>query len=82
MKTEPGAPATGQNVGPALALGVRMFDRSAMPDSEIQVDESTETGGRTAVATLPVKKPAVPKRRPKQLPPFKVLLHNDEVNTF
>ena len=53
-----------------------------MADSGIQVDESTETGGGTAVATAPVKKPAVPKRRPKQLPPFKVLLHNDEVNTF
>ena len=53
-----------------------------MAGSEIQVDESTETGGGTAVATVPVKKPAVPKRRPKQLPPFKVLLHNDAVNTF
>ena len=53
-----------------------------MPDNEIQVDESTGTGGATAVATVPVKKPAVPKRRPKQLPPYKVLLHNDDVNTF
>lgn len=53
-----------------------------MADNGIQVDESTGTGGRTAVATVPAKKPAGPKRRPKQLPPYKVLLHNDEVNTF
>jgi ATP-dependent Clp protease adaptor protein ClpS len=53
-----------------------------MPDSGIQVDEVTETGSGTAVTAAPVKKPAVPKRRPKQLPPYKVLLHNDEVNTF
>ena len=53
-----------------------------MADNEIQVDESTGMRGATSVATAPVKKPAVPKRRPKQLPPYKVLLHNDEVNTF
>jgi len=53
-----------------------------MAESEIQVDESTGLDGATAVTTASVKKPAVPKRRPKQLPPFKVLLHNDEVNTF
>jgi len=53
-----------------------------MADGGIQVEESTETSGRTAIAAAPTKKPAVPKRRPKQLPPFKVLLHNDEVNTF
>ncbi|MEK6799999.1 MAG: ATP-dependent Clp protease adaptor ClpS [Planctomycetota bacterium] len=28
------------------------------------------------------KLPAPAKREPKQLPPFKVLLHNDNVNTF
>ena len=53
-----------------------------MPDNEIQGAESTGAGGAGAVATAPVKKPVVPKRRPKQLPPYKVLLHNDEVNTF
>lgn len=53
-----------------------------MADKGIPVEEFTGTGAGTAVATAPVKKPAVPKRRPKQLPPFKVLLHNDEVNTF
>lgn len=34
----------------------------------------------TAVAT--VVKPQPPTRKPKQLPPYKVLLHNDDVNTF
>lgn len=53
-----------------------------MADSGIQVVESTGPDGGTAVATVPLKKPAVTKRRPKQLPPYKVLLHNDEVNTF
>ena len=37
-----------------------------------------------SVATLaaPVKKPALPERRPKRLPPYRVLLHNDDDNTF
>ena len=33
----------------------------------------------TAVMTVPKKAPA--KRKPRQLPPYKVLLHNDDVNT-
>jgi ATP-dependent Clp protease adaptor protein ClpS len=53
-----------------------------MADHEIQTVQSTETDRGCAVAMSPVKKPAVPKRRPKQLPPYKVLLHNDDVNTF
>lgn len=32
------------------------------------------------MATKPAVKP--PARKPKQLPPYKVLLHNDDVNTF
>ena len=55
---------------------------SAMADHEIQTTQSTETDRGCAVAASPVKKPGVPKRRPKQLPPYKVLLHNDDVNTF
>lgn len=47
--------------------------------NEAEVDVS-DGGAATAVA--PVKKPKPPKRKPKKLPPFKVLLHNDDVNTF
>lgn len=38
----------------------------------------------TTVTTLtaPVKKPAPPRRKAKKLPPYKVLLHNDDVSTF
>ena len=53
-----------------------------MADHEIQTTQSTETDRGCVVASAPAKKPAVPKRRPKQLPPFKVLLHNDDVHTF
>lgn len=38
-------------------------------------------GGAAATAVAPVKKPAPPARKPGQLPPYKVLLHNDDVNT-
>lgn len=37
-------------------------------------------GGATAVGTLPKPKP--PQRQPRKLPPYKVLLHNDDVSTF
>lgn len=52
-----------------------------VPNETPQPDEP-DSGVATAVA--PVKKPASPQRKqkPKKLPPFKVLLHNDEVNTF
>lgn len=53
-----------------------------MSEKVVQVEEPPATGTDTTVATAPVKKPAVPQRRPKQLPPYKVLLHNDDVNTF
>lgn len=36
----------------------------------------------TATAVAPVKKPAPTEQKPKRLPPYKVLLHNDDVNTF
>ncbi len=36
----------------------------------------------TATLSAPVRKPAPPKRTPEKLPPYKVLLHNDDVNTF
>ena len=53
-----------------------------MADQEIQTTQSTETDRGGAVAMAPAKKPAIPKRRPKRLPPYKVLLHNDDVHTF
>jgi len=44
--------------------------------SDNQNHASVESGGAVAVETK-----AVPKKRPPQLlPPFKVLLHNDDVN--
>ncbi len=45
-----------------------------------EATESVSEGGAATVAA-PVKKPQPPKRKPKKLPPFKVLLHNDDVNT-
>lgn len=39
-----------------------------------------EGEGATAVQAPP--QPARPVRKPRRLPPFKVLLHNDDVNTF
>ena len=38
------------------------------------------SGSDTAIAV--VKKPVRPQRKPTKLLPYKVLLHNDEVNTF
>lgn len=37
--------------------------------------------GGAATAVAPAKKPQPPQRKPRKLPPFKVLLHNDDVNT-
>lgn len=39
-------------------------------------------GSGVATLVTPARKPAPPKQKPKQLPPYKVLLHNDDVNTF
>ncbi len=43
-------------------------------------EQQTDAPENTGTAVAPAKKPARPK--PKQLPPFKVLLHNDDVNDF
>ncbi len=56
-----------------------------MPDEELIQPEAPESddGGRAiATETAPAKKPKKPSRKPRHLPPFKVLLHNDDVNTF
>lgn len=52
-----------------------------MAEEKSRPNAAEDSGGMTAV-TAPAKKPAKPAHKPKQLPPFKVLLHNDEVNTF
>ena len=53
-----------------------------MADEDRQSEAlDTEQVG-TATAAAPVKKPAPPQRKPKKLPPFRVLLHNDDVNTI
>ena len=53
-----------------------------MANEGIQGDAPEPEQIGTATVTAPIKKPAPPKRKPKKLPPFKVLLHNDDVNTF
>ena len=50
-----------------------MQERQAEPDSH---DDQAST------LTAPVRKPAPPQRKPKKLPPYRVLLHNDDKNTF
>ncbi len=45
---------------------------------EDQRESGSAEGGGSATAVRPQKKPAPP--RPKLLPPWKVLLHNDSVN--
>lgn len=53
-----------------------------MAEEEMQEEQIDIEPGDSATSTLPAKKPAPPKRDPKQLPPYKVLLHNDDRNTF
>jgi ATP-dependent Clp protease adaptor protein ClpS len=50
--------------------------------AEVDDNDRSLTDSGSSIATAPGKKPAPPKREPEQLPPFKVLLHNDDVNTF
>lgn len=52
-----------------------------MSDESTKTREDTE-GGKTATATKPKKAPkkSPSKKPPQQLPPWKVLLHNDDVN--
>ena len=55
-----------------------------MPDQNINHESVDPTLQHTGTATLtaPTKKTTPRKKPPKPLPPFKVLLHNDDVNTF
>ncbi|MGB0716133.1 MAG: ATP-dependent Clp protease adaptor ClpS [Phycisphaerae bacterium] len=56
----------------------------AQADGPAFVDDTgvEESGGGTATAVKTAPKPAKTSRKPKQLPPYKVLLHNDDVNSF
>lgn len=60
---------------------IRLEVAKAMTDEEVQQPTKTDAAD-SATSTLPAQKPAPPKRDPKLLPPYKVLLHNDAVNTF
>jgi ATP-dependent Clp protease adaptor protein ClpS len=53
-----------------------------MTDHEIHEEFAIDDVSESATSTLPSKKPSPPQRDPKMLPPYKVLLHNDEKNTF
>jgi len=53
-----------------------------MPRQQAQqtVDDHQQSGG--GPASCAATKLGRPAHKPKKLPPFKVLLHNDDVNTF
>ncbi len=53
-----------------------------MTDEDVKQDAGVAEECESATATAPAKRPAPPKRDPRMLPPCKVLLHNDDVNTF
>ncbi len=54
-----------------------------MADSQLNAAVVVDTNGTyPAVAVAPAKRPTPTRREPRQLPPYKVLLHNDDVNTF
>ena len=53
-----------------------------MPDEDLENNGADREADGAATATAPVKKPADTERKPRQLPPYKLLLHNDDVNTF
>jgi ATP-dependent Clp protease adaptor protein ClpS len=54
-------------------------ENEKQPPPPPEKEGGSNSGGATAVA--PKERPAPSKREPGQLPPFKVLLHNDDVNT-
>jgi len=53
-----------------------------MAEEEVKPESVEPEDIGAAAVTAPTKKPAPPERRPRELPPFKLLLHNDDVNTF
>jgi ATP-dependent Clp protease adaptor protein ClpS len=57
-----------------------MAEEKEKQTSSADGDEGQDPSG-TAVAAAQ-RKPQPTDRKPQQLPPYKVLLHNDDVNTF
>lgn len=53
-----------------------------MPQEEEKHASVDATNNDGALAMAAMKKPAEPVRKTRKLPPFRVLLHNDDVNTF
>lgn len=67
----------------SCTIPCELYERDVtMTPEEAKQDPAEPQGGGVAAVIAPVKKPAPPARKPKQMPPFKVLLHNDDVNTF
>ena len=58
----------------ARGFGFAMIDEDPR-DDDADLEQSD-------AATAIKKEPAPTKREPRQLPPYKLLLHNDDVNTF
>lgn len=52
-----------------------------MADKESGQEQAVSSDVRAA-KTITTRKPAIDKRKPKPLPPYRVLLHNDDVNSF
>jgi len=55
-----------------------------MATQDVEKNDKTDKEGGVATLTKESVRvaPNTPARRPKELPPFRVLLHNDDVNTF
>ena len=54
-----------------------------MADKEdIEAWDGEREQSEASTAMAPTKKPVPSERKPRQLPPYRVLLHNDDVNTF
>lgn len=50
--------------------------------SQFEPDDTGSLSSSGTATAVPTKKPGAPSRGPKELPPYKVLLHNDDVNDF
>ena len=53
-----------------------------MAEEAVRQSETSQGEGSGAAVQTPVRKPKEPSRKPRKLPPYRVLLHNDDENTF